>query len=215
MPAIQPTSRTTSDSPGTRRRNPDATRNTLLLAAFSEIHQHGFRGASLDRILTASRFTKGALYHHFGNKNELGHAVIDEVIRPWIEGFWKPLLESDDPITDAINLIQKQIEQRSDEELRFGCPFNNLVQEMSPVDKTFAHRLEQIHEDWRNGSAEVLRKAQREQKIRADVDTEAMADFLIASFEGCAGMAKLGEDPQRLRRSLQGLYQFLDSLRVA
>lgn len=179
------------------------------------MHRNGFRGASLDIILSKSQFTKGALYHHFPNKSELGYAVVEEVIRPWIEGFWKPLLDSEDPISAAIDLIREQIEQRSDEELKLGCPFNNLVQEMAPLDEEFARRLYKVHKDWRNGTAFAMKKAQAEGKIKADVDTEAMAEFLVASYEGCAGMAKLGQDPQRLRRSLHGLYHFLDSLRVA
>jgi len=58
-----------------RPRDPQATRQALLLAAFEEIHEQGFRAASLDRILERAGCTKGALYHHFENKTALGYAV--------------------------------------------------------------------------------------------------------------------------------------------
>jgi TetR/AcrR family transcriptional regulator, transcriptional repressor for nem operon len=40
----------------------------------------GFRSADVNAILAAAGVTKGALYHHFENKEALGYAVVDEVI---------------------------------------------------------------------------------------------------------------------------------------
>jgi AcrR family transcriptional regulator len=39
-----------------------------------------FRSADVNAILAAAGVTKGALYHHFENKEALGYAVVDEVI---------------------------------------------------------------------------------------------------------------------------------------
>ncbi len=63
-----------------RSRDPDATRDKLLHAAFEEIYRRGFQAASLDTILTKAGVTKGALYHHFPDKAALGYAVVDEVV---------------------------------------------------------------------------------------------------------------------------------------
>ena len=89
---------TVTPAPG-RPRDPEGTRALLVENAFREIHAHGYGKASLDRILGNSGVTKGALYHHFENKADLLHAVIDEAIRPMVFERWlKPLQESDDPI---------------------------------------------------------------------------------------------------------------------
>ena len=42
------------------KRNPDVTRQTILDAGAVEIHRHGFRSASIDRILADTGLTKGA-----------------------------------------------------------------------------------------------------------------------------------------------------------
>lgn len=57
------------------------TRKRLLEAAFNEIHLHGFQAASISQTLRDTGLTKGALYHHFLNKQQLEPAVIDEVMR--------------------------------------------------------------------------------------------------------------------------------------
>jgi len=52
------------------------TRRKILESAFHEIHRNGFQAASLNPILERTGVTKGALYHHFPNKQTLGYAVL-------------------------------------------------------------------------------------------------------------------------------------------
>ena len=63
-----------------RPRDPQRTRERLLQAAFKEVYNSGFQGTDLDTILDSAGVTKGALYHHFENKESLGYAIVDEVI---------------------------------------------------------------------------------------------------------------------------------------
>jgi AcrR family transcriptional regulator len=84
-----------------------ATRRKILMAAFDEIYHRGFQAASLNNILKNTDTTKGALYHHFKNKMELGYAVVDDVIYETIKVNWiEPLNKTDDPVkTLQQNLI--------------------------------------------------------------------------------------------------------------
>ena len=82
------------------------TRNKILIAAFNEIYMRGFQAASINTILKDTGITKGALYHHFANKQELGYSVLDEVIRNEIHVNWiKPLKNTNDPLTVLSNII--------------------------------------------------------------------------------------------------------------
>ena len=73
----------------------DSARDKILAAAFNEIHRYGFQAASLSSILANTGLTKGALYHHFTAKQDLGLAVVDEVIeRIWAQTIFTPLRES-------------------------------------------------------------------------------------------------------------------------
>src|SRR5712675_1447585 len=80
-------------------RTPEATRQKILMAAFHEFYKHGFQGGSLNHIVETAGTTKGALFHHFAGKQDLGYAVVDEVIGPLLQQRWlTPLAESPDPI---------------------------------------------------------------------------------------------------------------------
>lgn len=41
-----------------------------------------------------------------------------------------------------------------------GCPLNNLMQEMSPVDETFRIRLNALFQDWVDVVAAALKRGQ-------------------------------------------------------
>jgi len=195
------------------RRTPDATRQKLLERAFEEIHRHGFRSASLDSILEDAGVTKGALYHHFENKAELGYAVVEEVVRPWMEETWRPVIEADNPIDAAIATIRERLKARTAMALTLGCPFNNLTQEMSGIDEGFRARLSAILHDWREATAAALRRGQDNGTVCADVDARAAAAFVISSIEGCVGMAKASQSKEFLEAGFRGLVEYLEHLR--
>ena len=197
----------------TSRRTPDATRQKLLKRAFEEIHRNGFRAASLESILADAGVTKGALYHHFENKAELGYAVVEEVVRPWMEETWRPVVESDNPIDAAIATIRERLKARSEMALTLGCPFNNLTQEMSGIDEGFRSRLSAILHDWREATAGALRRGQANGTVCADVDARAAAAFVISSIEGCVGMAKASQSREFLQAGFHGLIEYLEHLR--
>lgn len=191
------------------------TRQQLLDAAFAEIHRHGFRAASLDAILGSTALTKGALYHHFRNKQGLGYAVVEERIAPWIEAQWRPAVAADNPIDAAIEVIHSSLSEADDETLALGCPLCNLMQEMSPLDEGFRTRLLAIVEHWRNGLAAALLAGQQRGLLRSNADTHACATFIINGVQGCICMAKCTRDPALLHQGMAGLIQFLESLRSA
>ncbi|MCJ0891036.1 TetR/AcrR family transcriptional regulator [Rhodococcus sp. ARC_M12] len=61
-----------------RQARAEITRDTVLAGAANVFLRLGYANASLSEIISQSQVTKGALYFHFGSKEELARAVIDE-----------------------------------------------------------------------------------------------------------------------------------------
>ena len=194
------------------RRNPDKTRESLLQAAFDEIHKSGFRAADVPRILAQAGVTKGALYHHFGSKKGLGYAVVDEIVREMVVDSWVRPLRAANPI-DAMIAILREGMGNAEEVVTCGCPLNNLAQEMSPVDDGFRERIDRLFTLWRRELAESLARGQREGTVRPDVDAEDTAAFLVAACEGAIGSAKGSQDTSLLATCARGIVQYLETLR--
>lgn len=67
--------------PRTKAEQREATTRALLDAARRAFAARGYRRTSLAEVVAAAGVTKGALYHHFGGKDELFRAVLAEVHR--------------------------------------------------------------------------------------------------------------------------------------
>lgn len=204
-----------SESVVRSERNADQTRQRILQAAFSEIYRKGFQGMRLDDVIAATELTKGALYHHFPNKRALGYAVVDELIIPMVDAVWlQPLKNSADPLQGLIDVIEQMPDNvhKPPEMKRYGCPLNNLAQEMSPLDEGFRQRLDYAFRIWQDVIHETLERAQQKGHIRADVTCDEVATFIMAALEGCIGLAKNAQSMQRLRVCNRGLIQFIRSL---
>jgi len=196
-------------------RNPDLTRQRILDAAFMEIYRNGFQGMRLDDVLLVTGLTKGALYHHFPNKRALGYAVVDEVILPTIEAMWlQPVKNAADPLQGLITVIEQLPDNKPPEVIQYGCPVNNLAQEMSPLDEGFRQRLDYIFRLWHDVTEQALERARQQGRIRDDVDCDETATFILAAVEGCIGIAKNAQSKERLRSCNRGLVGYLRSLQV-
>lgn len=195
-------------------RNPDQTRYRILEAAFLEMYRNGFQGMRLDEVLAATGLTKGALYHHFPNKLALGYAVVEEVLLPTMEALWlQPMRNSRDPFEGLITAIEQLPDGRPAEMLRYGCPLNNLAQEMSPLDEGFRQRLDRVFNMWHGETRTALEHARKAGIVREDVDSDETATFIMAAVEGCIGIAKNAQSVERLKTCNRGLIQYLQSLK--
>lgn len=197
-----------------KRRDPERTRARLVQAAFEEIYRSGFRSADLDAILLAAGVTKGALYHHFDNKEALGYAVVDEIITDMTREKWvRPLQHADNPIDVLIRIVQSTSVKRED--LRHGCPLLNLSQEMSGLDEGFRTRIANVFSDWHDAIAAALREGQKRRLVRSDVNANETATLLIAAYEGYIALGKNSQDPRILRSGRNWVSGHLETLRPA
>lgn len=196
-------------------RQPDVTRETILDAAFQEVHRHGFQAASLSNILAKTGLTKGALYHHFPTKDDLGLAVIDEVVREGLDAMmFAPLRESHTPFDTLLDIIRHKAQRTDLENVSLGCPLNNLMQEMSPLNATFKKRLNAVLASWQAAVADALARAQKQGTVRRDVDCRAAALFIVSSWEGCVGVAKAMQSVKDFRLCMKQLEEHVAGLAV-
>lgn len=81
------------------------TRHLILQRCFEAIQAKGFETLRTDKEIARLKITKGAFYHYFPNKSELGYAVVDEVMLPFYEQKWASLNNIETVIAAAINAI--------------------------------------------------------------------------------------------------------------
>jgi AcrR family transcriptional regulator len=198
-----------------KTRNLAETRAAILGAAFEEIYAHGFHASSIDAILERTELTKGALFHQFASKLELGYAVVDEVIVPMtLERWVTPLAAFDDPLEGILELVERHVGDAPQASLDLGCPLGNLIQEMSNVDPQFRRRLRRCIEVWIRGLEEHVERGRASGHVRRSVEPRAVAEYVVLTLEGVFAVAKGLRDKSVVPTFVSTMRTYLASLSV-
>jgi TetR/AcrR family transcriptional repressor of nem operon len=178
---------------------------------------HGYHATSLDEVLRESGVGKGNFYHHFRSKEELGHAILDEIIQEFIEQTLDPCFSADagDPLRQVRCFLDRIVEIHRRANCVGGCPLGNLASELSDVHEGFRARLAEIFSAWRERLTQVLTDARASGAIVAECAPEAVAQFIVASLEGGILLAKLTKDITVLEQCVGETSRYLRTYEVA
>ena len=197
-------------------RTPELTRRKLLDAALAEFTANGFHGGSLSHIVQTAGATKGALFHHFASKHDLGYAVLDERIGPLLLKRWlEPLRNS----TDPLGQMQRGLRRYVDEDIAsgrwlLGCPLNNLAQEISPLAAGIHDRIDRLYTLWRERYRCALERGIAAGTVAATLDARTAAAVIVAAHMGIWGSGKSSRSPRVMRQAADGLCAYLESQRA-
>jgi AcrR family transcriptional regulator len=182
---------TMKTDPTKRTRDPEKTRAHILEIAFREIYHHGFQGISIDQIVKKTDVTKGAFFHYFASKSDLGYAIVDEILREMILDRWiRPLAAYKNPIQGIVKRFRTLTDAMTDDDLVRGCPLNNLAQEMSAVDPVFREKIKAVMTVWIGETERYLKKAQDAGFLKKSADPHQIALFVVMVQEGSLGLVK-------------------------
>ena len=118
------------------------TKEKLLQVAFTEIYENGYSATSVDKILKKANMNKGSMYHFFKSKKALTIAMIEENLSTYMKNKYESLLQYEKNMIDE---IIKLLKNKDGFDFVNGCKLNNLVQELSPIDKDFKIALEKVY----------------------------------------------------------------------
>lgn len=195
-------------------RDPDNTRARILAVTAEEMRRHGFKATSLAEIVKQAKISKGALYHHFANKQELGYAVFSEIFMAENTAFWQEsVIEFDDPIEAFCQKLNCMPENMSNEDMECGCPINSISQEMSADDEGFRKLTQQMYSHMRDLFEQVLNKSRENGLLREDVNIERSALFIWTCMQGISSIAKVSRDRETIVELVLALQEFLNSLK--
>jgi TetR/AcrR family transcriptional regulator, transcriptional repressor for nem operon len=193
--------------------NQGNTRERILQSMFLDVRRNGFQGLRADKVVADMGITKGALYHYFSGKQAIGTAILDEIIRPNYLDFYCKLDRSEGhPIPLLVQHLQFLSDAATDDDVALGCPLNNLIQEMSPLDEDFRLRMKSIVEQIQQSVAAALQRGKSAGLIRPDVDCEAVGRFYFSAIEGSYTMAKVSKSRDAFVANMRLLTGFLEGL---
>ena len=184
-------------------RRPERSRKQLTLAAIDCFARLGYQGTSIDRIARHAGVTKGALYYHFRDKEEL----LFEAVTGRIGEFEQHVLAEVGPANDALASLRRVIDA-----CFFHATVSNhrrfiitLMIEALDTNPQLSAKFQRILRRMRYFLADVVRRGQDGGSVRGDVDPEQTAAVIAGAIMGAE--IQHYQDPQEvdLRRVLDTL----------
>jgi TetR/AcrR family transcriptional repressor of nem operon len=190
-----------------------ATRDRIVAAAADLIFERGVAGTSLQDVQQAARVSGSQLYHYFGDKASLVHAVIawqgQTVLgrqQPWLSR-----LDSLQGINAWRDYVVSTMRRR---ECRGGCHIGSLASELSDQDPAARSDLAATFERWISAIRDGLQAMQDRGELRGDADVSRLAFALMAAVEGGLLLAKAQRDVAPLEAALDTVIDRIASLTV-
>jgi len=195
-----------------RTNDPEGMRRRILDVAAESFQARGYEATSIHDLVREAQTTGGALHHHFPTKKSLGLAVIRERVAPAVDAAWIEPVHSARTASQGILAAFKDIAAGLRERGRVrGCPLNNLTLELSLADPDFQQSLQQVFSAWRNAIAERLK--QDKATGLTQLDPDAFATLVIASYSGAMAMAKAQQEATPLEVCAKQLASIMKAAR--
>lgn len=193
-------------------RNPTDTRRRILDAAQELVLDRGFSGTTVDAVIAAAGISKGAFFHHFSSKGELGQSMLQryaaadaEVLETFMA---RAEASSDDPAEQLVNFV-RAFEDVSDEMYAEpGCLFVSFVYERMPGSPEAHAVIRRNIGLWRDRLGGKIERALASRSV--DADPFSLADLMFTVFEGAFILARATAQPAEVGRHLGHYRRYLE-----
>ncbi|MEY8760168.1 TetR/AcrR family transcriptional regulator [Chryseobacterium tongliaoense] len=170
----------------------ESTRLNILQKAFDLIYTKGYQTTSVDEIIATTQVTKGAFYYHFKTKDDMGLAIVNELLRPTFKTTFIDSLENAvNPLDSIYQLMYSILMENEFLKVEYGCPASNFTQEMAPWNIEFTKALNSLSLQWENAMIDCIEKGKKNGTVKSDVNAKGVAIFVMSGYWGIRNLGKL------------------------
>lgn len=196
------------------KKDPENTRTGIMDAAQDLILDNGFGGTTVDSVIERAGVSKGAFFHHFSSKADLGHALVQRYSEEDADHLEQTMKKaeglSDDPLQQLLIFV-KLLEQEMESLLEPypGCLFASYLSQSELFDDQILQIIRESILLWRTRVMDKLEQIVQEHPPRREVDLESLADMLIAVLEGAFVLSQSLKDPKAVAQQLSHYHTYL------
>ncbi|WP_033294213.1 TetR/AcrR family transcriptional regulator [Amycolatopsis jejuensis] len=176
----------------TQQERSDSTRAALITAARALFGARGYHDVPAEEITRTAGVTRGALYHHFGDKKALFRAVVEEVERELTTEVDGVITTAPDPLTGLSAALGVFLDACLRDDVR------RISLTDAPVVLGWDAWREMEGEYGLGLVAENLRKA-RDAGLLVDTPVDVLAQLVLSAVMEAARMIANAPDPDRIR----------------
>lgn len=192
----------------------DSTRRHIIAKSMQLFSVKGYFNTSIADIVKATGLTKGGLYGHFRNKQEIWYAVYEECARIWKSIVFNGVREITDPLARIDRVIENSLKDYlGGRVFQGGCFLVNSLVDLAGQSSTMSNQvLKGFH-----GFSKLIRlwleEAGQKGMLQERLNLPEIANFLVISLNGAAPLYAASGDSEVWRQTLAQLRYYLQTLR--
>lgn len=192
----------------------EETRQAIIEKAAVIFNKNGYQRTSMAMLCDALGLTKGAIYGHFVDKDDLA-----------VEAFLHSVRNVADRVRERLQPCFSQLDRLrayadvfpdfyEDTVQKGGCPILNTSVDADDAHPRLHEEARRVLTAWEGRLVAMVNAAKENGEIRTEADAEMFAATFIALIEGGILMAKTIGDKRYLDRAVSGINLLIDRMRV-
>ncbi len=193
----------------------EETKQAIIEKAAVIFNKNGYQRTSMSTLTSALGLTKGAIYGHFADKDELAVEAFRYSIGR-VYGRLIPRIESLEGSLNKLRTLAESFVHFFEETKKTGgCPILNTAVDSDDAHPQLLCEVRKALADWEANLVKLVDAGKSSGEIRPDADSGAFAANFIALIEGGVLLAKTMGDRKYLEQSIGAINYLIDRLLVA
>lgn len=161
----------------------EQTKERIIAAATRLFARKGYYATSIADLAEAVEVTKGALYHHFENKEAIFFAVVEKIRHAWWNVVARDVLKARDGMSRMSRLMDNHARLIAENE-SYCLVLNSMMMEMEGVNPDFLSTLQSVYVELASFIEQIVRKGQTAGQLRSDIDAKQTALTMVGILRG-------------------------------
>jgi AcrR family transcriptional regulator len=195
-------------------RNPEATRERILRSSGALFNTQGYKATSLSDITEATGYTKGAIYRHFTNKDDLEMETLWHLSSQMFEKLRERIVSQPTAGLKLRSVFSFFGSYVTNPPIKGGCPLLNAAIEADDANPALRKAALKVLNVLRDSLVRVLENGIRHGQIKPGVETTAFASWIIGGLEGAIMMSKLAGNNEDILRMISLLEKELKEIEL-
>ncbi len=187
----------------------------LIHEALRQFSKKGYHATSTVDIIDAVGTSKGGLYNHFRNKDELFYQALEHARQIWRERNLQGLDEISRPIDKVIKILENYRDNYLADSENFpgGCIFVNFAVEFSDQRPELAHSVNDGFINLKRMLNRLLKEELAGGTLQNVADTEEIVELIFTGLLGACVIYTLDKSKSQLDKSISTLINYLNMIR--
>jgi TetR/AcrR family transcriptional repressor of nem operon len=176
-------------------------RGRILTEGLRVVHERGFTKASVRDIVAAAGVPMGSFTNHFASKEAFGLEILELYFNNSRANIAETLRNDERPPLERLKAyIDGNKERLNRDSMRNGCLFGNFTAEASDYSEPIRRRVIEIFAEVVGSIAYCLRAAVAAGEVKASLDCDEVAGFIVSSLQGAILLSKGFRSPEPIER---------------